>query len=144
HGRPDTIKALPPAYFSMVMATGIVAIAMNEHRVPLLPAFLYGLNLFFLVGLLLANAIRLGRYRARFMADIHSHARGVGFFTWAPAMGILGSQTVLQFGAPVAALVFWILAGVLWFITMYGILTVLTVQQPKPSLSSGLNGSWLV
>jgi tellurite resistance protein TehA-like permease len=32
----------------------------------------------------------------------------------------------------------------LWFVTFYGVLAVLTVKPDKPSLADGLNGGWLV
>ena len=34
HGRRDELKTLHPAYFAMVMATGIVSIAAHLHGVP--------------------------------------------------------------------------------------------------------------
>jgi hypothetical protein len=37
-----------------------------------------------------------------------------------------------------------IAAAVLWFVTFYGVLSVLTVKPDKPSLADGLNGGWLV
>jgi hypothetical protein len=40
--------------------------------------------------------------------------------------------------------VFWIAAAALWFVTIYGVLSVLTVKPDKPSLADGLNGGWLV
>lgn len=144
HGAPDTLKSLHPAYFALVMATGIVAIALFEHHIPFLPTLLFGLNLVFLLLLFGANVVRMRRYPAYFLADIRSHSRGVGFFTAVSAMGVVGSQIVLQFNAPTVAIPFWILTAGLWVVIMYGILTVLTVQTKKPKLSVGLNGSWLV
>lgn len=78
-GEPDTLKTLHPAYFALVMATGIVAIALHEHAVPILPALLFALNLLFLAVLMVANGLRLWRYPDYFLADIRSHSRGVGF-----------------------------------------------------------------
>jgi hypothetical protein len=40
-GRPDDLKTLHPAYFALVMATGIVAIAMHLHGVFVLPTVLF-------------------------------------------------------------------------------------------------------
>jgi tellurite resistance protein TehA-like permease len=51
---------------------------------------------------------------------------------------------VLQLHTPKLATAFWITAGVLWFVTTYGVLAVLTVKPDKPSLAEGLNGGWLV
>jgi hypothetical protein len=37
HGRRDELKTLHPAYFALVMATGIVSIATYLHGIPVLP-----------------------------------------------------------------------------------------------------------
>src|SRR5699024_8980109 len=81
HGMADTLGSLLPGYFALVMATGIVAIALYEHHVPFLPLLLFALNLVFLLGLNAANILRMVRHPAYFLADIRSHSRGVGFFT---------------------------------------------------------------
>ncbi len=143
-GQPDDLKSLHPAYFSLVMATGIVAIATQIHGIPVLPTILFWLNSLFLGGLVLATGARVMLYPSEVMADVRSHSRGVGFFTLVAAVGVFGSQIVLQLKAPATAFVFWAITAVLWFVVMYGVLTVLTVQREKPSLATGLNGGWLV
>jgi hypothetical protein len=52
HGRRDDLKTLHPAYFALVMATGIVSIATYLHRIPLLPTVLFWLNASFLVNIM--------------------------------------------------------------------------------------------
>jgi hypothetical protein len=49
-GRPDDLKTLHPAYFALVLATGIVAIATYLHDVPVVPIVLFWLNVVFLVA----------------------------------------------------------------------------------------------
>ncbi len=55
HGRRDELKTLNPAYFAMVMATGIVSIAAHLHAVPLVPTVLLWLNGVFFVALAAAG-----------------------------------------------------------------------------------------
>ena len=51
-GKRDHLETLHPAYFAMVMATGIVAIASEIHAVPVVPDLLLWLNVaFFVVAL---------------------------------------------------------------------------------------------
>lgn len=138
------MKTLHPAYFALVMATGIVAIAAHLHGLPLVPTALFWLNGFFLAGLVTATAARILRYPDAFAADVRSHSRGVGFFTVVAAFGVVGSQLVLQMEAVGLAAFFWTVAGLLWLLVTYGILTILTVKADKPSLADGLNGGWLV
>jgi tellurite resistance protein TehA-like permease len=144
HGRRDDLKTLHPAYFSLVMATGIVSIATYLHGIPLLPKVLFWLNALFLAGLAAATGARILRYSRAFATDIQSHSRAVGFFTTAAATAVFGTELVLLMDAAEIAAAFWIAATVLWFVTFYGVLAVLTVKPDKPSLAEGLNGGWLV
>ncbi len=143
-GRLDDLETLHPAYFGMVMATGIVAIATMLNHVPVLPIVLFWLNSAILVVLLIATGMRAIRYRDAVVADIRDHSRSVGFFTIAAALAVFGSELVLQMQATVAAVIFWATAAVSWFVVTYGILAVLTVKPNKPSLADGINGGWLV
>jgi tellurite resistance protein TehA-like permease len=144
HGRRDELKTLHPAYFAMVMATGIVSIATYLHGIPVLPMVLLLLNAVFLAGLVAATGARVLRYPRAFAADIQSHSRGVGFFTNVAATAMFGTELVLLMDATGIAAVFWIVASALWFVTIYGLLSVLTVKPDKPHLADGLNGGWLV
>jgi tellurite resistance protein TehA-like permease len=144
HGRRDELKTLHPAYFSMVMATGIVSIAAHLHGVPVFPTVLLWLNVLFLGALVAATGARILRYPQAFAADIRSHSRGVGFFTTAAGTAVFGTQLVLLIEAAGVATVFWIAAATLWAVVTYGELAVLTVKPDKPSLADGLNGAWLV
>jgi hypothetical protein len=59
HGRRDDLKTLHPAYFALVMATGIVSIATYLHRIPLLPTVLFWLNASFLVAYNLTRVMNI-------------------------------------------------------------------------------------
>jgi tellurite resistance protein TehA-like permease len=141
--RPDDLKTLHPAYFALVMATGIVAIAMDLHGVVAPSTVLFWLNMVFFVALTAATVARMLRYPRAFVADIRCHSRGVGFFTAVAALGVLGDQLVLQMQAPSLAADFWAAASVLWLVVLYGMFAVFTVAPAKPSLVEGLNGAWL-
>jgi tellurite resistance protein TehA-like permease len=144
HGRRDELKTLHPAYFAMVMATGIVSIAAHLHGVPVLPTVLLWLNVLFLTTLVAATGARIICYPQAFAADIQSHSRGVGFFTIVAGTAVFGTQLVLLIGTAEIAAAFWIAAATLWAVVTYGELAVLTVKPDKPSLADGLNGAWLV
>ena len=133
-----------PAYFALVMATGIVSIACNQLGLRALALGLLGLNgLFFLAlcGLMARRAVRFPR---AFVADISDHARGVGFFTWVAGTCVLATQCMLVYPIPWLAVGLWALGTLLWFLITYAVFTALTVKQRKPDLGHGLNGGWLV
>jgi tellurite resistance protein TehA-like permease len=143
-GPPETVETLHPAYFALVMATGIVALAIQLHGIYALPNILFWLNAFFFISLIVVTGVRIVRYPHAFAADLRSHSRGVGFFTVIAAFAVFGSQLVLQMEAVGLAIFCWIVAAVLWVVLTYGVLAVLTIEPGKPRLAEGINGGWLV
>lgn len=143
-GPCDTLETLHPAYFALVMATGIVAIAAHLQGHERLGTLLFWLNAAFFVGLTLATILRIIRYPSRLLADVANHSRGVGFFTVVAATGTFGTQLILQRQAAGLATIFWATAAALWVAITYGVLAVLTVKREKPGLVDGFNGGWLV
>src|SRR5688500_17061378 len=78
--RPS-LAQLHPAYFALVMATGIVSIACHLVGLPFVPQALFTLNLIFYPLLWVLNITRLVKHRAQVLADFSHHGRAVGFFT---------------------------------------------------------------
>ena len=138
------LRNLHPAYFSLVMATGIVSIAAYWVGFSLVARSLFALNIgaaAILWGLLIARIIH---YPDAVLADFKSHSRGVGFFTVVASTCVLGSQFVLVGQSPAVAVALWVLGALLWFVLTYGIFTILTVLPEKPPLDKGINGGWLI
>lgn len=143
-GERDTLENLHPAYFALVMATGIVSMALHLHGFDALGEALFWLNALFLPGMIIVMGARVWFYPQAFVADLSSHSRGVGFFTVVAATGMFGNQLMLQEHASILGVVLWVVTIVLWAIVTYGIFAALTVKWHKPSLDGGLNGGWLV
>ncbi len=138
------LATLHPAYFALVMATGIVSIASSIMSIPVVPTLLFALNIVFypvLWGVTVARAIR---HRARLIADLSHHGRAVGFFTMVAATCVLGSQCIVVGGSPAAAFWFWVVGIFLYVVLTYSVFTALTIKQEKPPLAEGINGGWLV
>ena len=143
-GRRGTLKALHPACFAMVMATGIVALSAHLHGMPDVAAVLFWLNALFLAGLVAATVARALLHPREMAADLRSHGRGVGFFTMVAAAAVFGAELDLQRGEVRLAAVFWAIAGFLSLFMTYGLLAALMAKAEKPRLADGLNGGWLV
>jgi tellurite resistance protein TehA-like permease len=141
---PGTLADLHPAYFALVMATGIVSIAARLVGLPSVPELLFGLNLVFYPVLWVLTIARALRHRDRFLADLGNHARGVGFFTMVAATCVMGSEFVVVADAPAVAFWLWVLGVVLYVALIYSVFTALTVKAEKPALADGINGGWLV
>jgi len=138
------LAGMHPAYFALVMATGIVSIACHLLGPHWAAEALFGLNIVFYVAVWALTIARVVRHRAQMIADFMHHGRSVGFFTTVAATSVLGSQCFLIAGSPRAALGFWLFGIALWAVLVYAVFTVLTVKAEKPSLAEGINGGWLV
>ena len=137
------LQSLHPAYFALVMATGILAIACELLRLQPLPQILLAINLpayALLWGLTVARALQHPR---AFFADFRSHQRAPGFFTTVAATSVVGVQFQLQMHASLAAQAMWWFALALWIVLTYAVFTALTISENKPSLAEGINGGWL-
>lgn len=138
------VEELFPGYFSMVMATGALSIAMHLLGIPLLPVVLLYFNVFFYIALWVLNLVRIARYGSRVASDLTSHSMGPGFFTWVAGTCVLGSQLVVVAQVHAIPFVLWILGMILWLIIMYTFFTAVTVREKKPNLAEGINGAWLI
>jgi tellurite resistance protein TehA-like permease len=137
------IAMLHPAYFAMVMATGILAVACMLLKVPKLPELLIYFNVVAYVVLWALTLVRAVRYPSKFLADFSSHQRGPGFFTVVAATSVLGVQFALQRSMLEVARGLWWVAFALWLVLTYAIFSALTVRENKPGLAEGINGGWL-
>jgi len=135
---------LHPAYFAMVMATGIVSIAAHLFGLAVVALPLLALNVITYLVLWALTIWRVVQFADAFRADFLSHARSPGYFTIVAATGVLASQFLLLTDLPRIALPLWGLTFAIWLCLTYAIFTALIVREDKPDLSAGLNGSWLV
>jgi tellurite resistance protein TehA-like permease len=137
------VRTLHPAYFALVMATGILAVACQLMAIPTLPVFLFWLNIaayLTLWGLTIARGVF---YPRELFADVSSHQRGPGFFTTVAATSVVGVQLVVQQGMVDLARGLWWFAFALWMFCTYAVFTAITTKQNKPDLADGINGGWL-
>ncbi|MBV2234832.1 MAG: tellurite resistance/C4-dicarboxylate transporter family protein [Sterolibacterium sp.] len=140
----SVLAGLSPAYFGLVMATGIVSLAALLHGFETLAWLLFAFNLLAYGILWLMTGLRIWRYPRYFWADMIDHLRGPGFFTSVAATSILGSQFILLWSDYRAATGLWGLAIVLWLTLTYTIFAGFTIKQHKPDLAHGISGAWLL
>jgi tellurite resistance protein TehA-like permease len=143
-GRGADLAGLSPAYFGMVMATGIVSLAAHMSGLQRLALALFGLNIPVYGVLWLLNLARMIRHPRRFFGDMTDHLRGPGFFTMVAASSVLGSQFLILANNYRAGALLWAVAVVLWLGLTYGIFTAFTIKKRKPTLDQGINGGWLL
>lgn len=140
----NAVKHLHPAYFAMVMATGIVAIACELTGLRPVAVGLSFLNIGIFVVLWTLTLARMIAFPRDFFHDVIDHQRGPGFFTIVAGTSVLGRQQIIILGHYGAATAMWVLALLLWAGFTYAIFTGFTVKEDKPTLAEGIHGGWLI
>lgn len=141
--RIASLRQLPSGIFSIVMATGIVAIAVDELALTVLAKIVFALAVLAYVLLWMLFALRLWRYWHDVRDDARHSERALGFFAIVAATSVVGTALAGSFGIP-AALPLWLATLALWFAITYTILPGLMIARDKSSFGSGFNGVWLL
>lgn len=138
------VSNLSPAYFAMVMATGIVSLSAYMLGMSALANALFALNVAAYGIIWILYILRICWFGRQVLEDLTDHQRGPGFFTAVAASCILGNQFVVQAGNYDVAELLWFLGIALWVLLIYTILTAFTVKRIKPDLFDGISGAWLL
>lgn len=133
-----------PGYFALVMATGIVSIAIYLLGLQSIAWAMLGINVVAYAVLWALTIVRLVNYFPRLWADLLNHAQAPGFLTIVAGTCVLGTQCVVIVGNTTVAAVLWILGLLLWLLLIYAVMVALSVREGKPALETGLNGAWLL
>lgn len=137
------LAGLPPGYFALVMATGIVAVAAHLEGWERLSQGLAWLNLVAFAVLWALFLLRLFWFPAAVRRDFSDFHRAPGFFNVVAGTAVVGTQFTLVHHRPSVSLALWGLAVPLWFVATYGVFSRFTVAEEKPTLGLGIDGGWL-
>jgi tellurite resistance protein TehA-like permease len=143
-GFADAVKTLPPGYFALVMATGIVAVACHQQQIPLVPQVLGAFNWAAYATLIVLTLTRLARFPGAVLNDLSDHLRGPGFLTAVAATSVIGAQTMAIEHGGVVGDWLWYAAIALWLLIMYSFLVSMAVAIQQPALERAINGGWLL
>lgn len=138
------VEFLPPSYFSLTMATGIVSIASNLMHMKWVAFALFYVNVICFCVLSLLMAFRILFYPRRILEDLKNHALSPGYFTMVAGTCVLGLQFVSLAGDTDIATGLWLFGVLLWLLITYAVFTAIIACPRKPSLAQGLSGIWLV
>lgn len=139
----SAIAGLSPGYFALVMATGIVAVALREAGWPVTSRVLLGVAAFayvVLVALYVTRAVRHGR---RMRQDAGNPETAFGYFTIVAGTGVIavGMQGNGVDGLSVALLA---VAATVWLVLGYVLpWQVLMARDGLPILAR-TNGTWFI
>ena len=138
------LRDLDPAYFGLVMSTGIVSIAFRELGVDTVawPLAVFNVACYaLLVGLF---AVRLARYSDRFAADLRDRQRHWGTLTFVVATNTVGVQFVAFFDATEAAAALWLAMVVATPLLLYYLFLTEFVGELKAAVSERIDGAFLL
>lgn len=140
----ELIGDLSPAYFAMVMSTGIISVSAHLLGFTIIAFILFHLNIVLYVTLCACTFLRFYWFRKKFLDDLFDHLRGMGFFTSIAATSLLGAQFIQLINGYYVALILWVVAVLLWLVITYTVFTILTIKNDKPLFTEGINGAWLL
>ena len=89
----EGVRGLSPAYFALVMATGIVSIASGRAEFRTIAAVLLWLNAGQYLLLWILTSWRLLRYRRALLDDLTDHQVGAGILLCSGSHGRNGKST---------------------------------------------------
>lgn len=120
---------LHPAYFAMVMSTGIVSLAFEELGFRWIAHALFLVNLATFAVLLPMFLARIVFFSDALLADLRHPRRCWGFLTLVVAVNTLGGQFFVLLERVPVARILWILGLASWVGLIYGIYGYRIVQD---------------
>ena len=137
------VRDLHPGYFGLVMATGIISVAVNVAGAGWLSVLLLIVTIVAFAVLVVAYAWRLTAYRREFLADAADSRTAFAFFTFVAGADVLGTRLAAG-GYQAATAVLLVVAGLAWLLLSYGLPLGLITRQGAQSALSGVNGTWFL
>lgn len=141
---PSFVATLFPGYFALVMATAIVAIASAQQGLDLLAESLYVVSVVAYAVLAVLLAARIFGYWSRFVADLTNHAKGFAFLTTVAATNVVAAASIVIHQWWNVAWVLWWISIVMWLGFVYSTLIAVVIDDDKPGLQGGINGTWFL
>lgn len=137
------VSGLAPAYFALVMATGIISVGMRLESFDLLSALLLIIAASAFVVLLVLSGWRLVTARPEMAEDFTDPGRAFGFFTFVAGANVLGVRLAMS-GHQTWTAVLLVVSGASWVVLGYLIpWTAVLGRNVRPVLATA-NGTWFV
>lgn len=137
------VRTLNPGYFALVMATGIVSIAMANHHVYPISVVLLWLAGIGYVVLVVAYGWRLIGYWPAVRTDFADPARAFGFFTFVAATNVLGTRIAID-KHRLPALVLLAAGSLAWLVLGYVVPWTAVLGHARRPVLQHANGTWFI
>jgi len=139
----NSIKGLHPAYFALVMSTGIISIASKLLGFTSIAYALFYINIAAYAILLPFQTIRVFVFWDNLYKDLCNPKLSLVFFTTVAATNVLGAQFITIVNQPEIAKIFWYFGIFLWVavsLFAFSILFIKCEEGPE----SVIHGGWLI
>ncbi|MFF4986947.1 tellurite resistance/C4-dicarboxylate transporter family protein [Streptosporangium saharense] len=140
---PEAVRDLEPAYFAMVMATGIISVDTRTMGLNVPSAVLLWVGIAGYAVLLALSGWRLLGCRAEMARDLGDPAKAFGFFTFVAATNLLGTRIALDGHLGIAA-VFFVVGALCWLVMAYLVPWASVLRREGLRDLARANGTWFV
>jgi tellurite resistance protein TehA-like permease len=138
------VANFPSSSFAFIMATGIISIAAALLDFGRIASLLLAVNSTAFFVLWILTFLRLIYFPLTVIADLRDPRRGPGFLTAVAGTNVLGDQISLLTSHQDIAAALWLGGCALWVGLIYCVFSALATRATKPSITAGLDGSWLL
>ncbi len=139
----NTIKTFHPAYFAMVMSTGIISIASSLLGFHGIAYALFYINILAYAAVLSLQALRLRMFWSNLYSDLLNPKLSLVFFTTVAGTNVLGAQFVTVVNQPEVAKIFWYFGIFLWTVVSLSTFSILFIKCDQ-RIEVVLHGGWLI
>lgn len=136
------LRELEPNYFALVMATGIVSIAMLDHHPVVISDALLWLCILEYAVLVVLHAWRVCAHRDAVAADLAESRRAFGMLTFVAASGVLGTRLAIDRHSMIG-LVLLLVCGLAWLVLGYVVPWAAASGRGSPALAQA-DGRWFM
>lgn len=137
------VRGLPPGYFALVMATGIVSIATKDRGIDAVSVALLWLSAFEYLVLVVLYAWRATAFRAQVWADLADPSQAFAYFTFVAATCVLGTRLASDRHHWIAVALLCV-GGSAWLILGYLIPWTAIIANDRRPLLQLANGTWFI
>ncbi len=139
----SAIKGKHPAYFALVMSTGIISVAAKLLGFTSIAYALFYINIIAYAILLPILILRVIMYWNHLYEDLANPKLSFVFFTVVAATNVLGAQFVSIVNQPEIAKIFWYFGIFLWVFISLFTFSVLFLECSE-GIEKVVHGGWLI
>lgn len=139
----DAIEKVPAGSFAFVMATGIVASALDDVGRHHLSDLLLAISVVALVLLAVLSVLRVVRHRDAVLEDARNPVVAFGFFTVVAAVNVVGVELYSP-SHPSATIVLALVSVPLWILCSYGLPGNFILGPQREPAAGKVDGSWFL